>query len=405
MKQVFLSYARLDAKKAQRLYRDLTAGKRLSVWFDRMDLLPGMRWEPAIRKAIRESRYFIALLSRDAVSRRGFRHTELRQALGVLREFPEDKIFLIPTRLDDCTMPAEILQDLTYADLFPTWKGGLDRLRQALRVALPAPRTRKNTRVRSSAQPRRAPLGGKGKGHPVYRVSLAAMGADNARLRQVADGLNGVQSMFRFSSTTLRVPGKATRVLRGNPQLHLQSIPASFYERLKAFDVDYVLCMTRRLLSFDEKGATYSNYLSSPSPSLPNVWFISTGAAERYAREAGVSTEVAIASRIISQIVSHFLDLDYHEQTRSCPMDFTRSHDDLVGGLRSGRFCRQCASQLARHPDLERVVLAMEKWGRASGKQEPGTSHASQERPVTPARTSPRTSSPSPRSRRRRAPR
>src|SRR5262245_4720292 len=125
MKQVFLSYARTDGDKAKRLYRDLSRLPSIHVWFDREDLLAGLLWRPAIRKAIRESKFFIALLSCAAVSKRGFRHTELREALEVMQEFPENRIFLIPTRLDDCRMPVDKLEDITCADLFPDWDEGV----------------------------------------------------------------------------------------------------------------------------------------------------------------------------------------------------------------------------------------------------------------------------------------
>lgn len=106
MKKVFLSYARADARKAKRLYEDLSRKPSLRVWFDR-NLLPGQRWEPAIRKAIRESDYFLAVLSKKAVSNRGFRHTELREALRVAEEFPENSIYRTPLLRISLTVTAQ----------------------------------------------------------------------------------------------------------------------------------------------------------------------------------------------------------------------------------------------------------------------------------------------------------
>src|SRR5262245_12682022 len=98
MRQVFLSYARIDGRRARRLHLDLSASTGIRVWFDRVDLLPGMKWRPAIRKAIRESERFVALFSNRSVRSDGYRDTELAQALSILKEFPEDRIFLIPAR-------------------------------------------------------------------------------------------------------------------------------------------------------------------------------------------------------------------------------------------------------------------------------------------------------------------
>jgi len=72
---------------------------------DEFDLVPGQDWELEIHQNIRNSDYFIACLSNNSVSKRGYVQKELRQALTVLDEFPEGKIFIIPIRLDDCSVP------------------------------------------------------------------------------------------------------------------------------------------------------------------------------------------------------------------------------------------------------------------------------------------------------------
>jgi hypothetical protein len=41
---------------------------------------------------------------------------------------PLDEIFLIPLRLDDCTVPRRISKQIQYLDLFPDWKAGVNRL-------------------------------------------------------------------------------------------------------------------------------------------------------------------------------------------------------------------------------------------------------------------------------------
>jgi hypothetical protein len=67
MKQIFLSYARKDIDWAERLYNDLTR-RGLKVWMDKKNLIPGQEWHPAIQKAIKESAYFLALLSSSSIS-------------------------------------------------------------------------------------------------------------------------------------------------------------------------------------------------------------------------------------------------------------------------------------------------------------------------------------------------
>lgn len=115
---VFISYAREDMALARTLFNDLkNAG--LAPWLDLECLLPGVKWRVAISQAIRNSRYFLALLSSNAVSREGYVQKEIREALELLDNFPEDEIFVIPARLDDCKPSHEKLQELCWVDLFP----------------------------------------------------------------------------------------------------------------------------------------------------------------------------------------------------------------------------------------------------------------------------------------------
>ena len=131
--RVFLSYAREDLEKARQLYNDLKH-ERIEVWWDRVDLLPGQDWEAEIAQAIRESSYFLALLSSKSLSKRGYVQKELKMALDVLDEFPPSEIYIIPARLDSCVPYEKKLRNLHYADLFPSYDEGL---KQILRVLLP----------------------------------------------------------------------------------------------------------------------------------------------------------------------------------------------------------------------------------------------------------------------------
>jgi cold shock CspA family protein len=103
---------------------------------DKTNLLPGQDWEKTIRAAIANSDYFLALLSSHSVSKRGFVQKELRRALEVAEEFPEDKIFVIPVRLDACEPSFAGIQKLHRTDLFPNYSLGLQEL---LRVLLYSP--------------------------------------------------------------------------------------------------------------------------------------------------------------------------------------------------------------------------------------------------------------------------
>jgi hypothetical protein len=120
MKTAFLSYTRADVSFARALAADLREGG-LAVWLDEDSLLPGQRWRDAVVNAIRRADYFIALLSTRSVDKRGYVQAEIGQALSLLEEFPPNRIFVIPARLDACEASHPRLRDLHWVDLFPEW--------------------------------------------------------------------------------------------------------------------------------------------------------------------------------------------------------------------------------------------------------------------------------------------
>jgi hypothetical protein len=125
--KVFVCYAREDIAHARRLASDLRA-VGVEVWFDKDTLRPGERWETAIRRAIKASDFFVAVLSTHSLKKRGFVQTELRTALDILLQVPEEEIYLIPARIEPCEPSHPALTQLNYLDLFPDWEAGINRL-------------------------------------------------------------------------------------------------------------------------------------------------------------------------------------------------------------------------------------------------------------------------------------
>jgi hypothetical protein len=124
---VFLSYAREDIKQARRLFNDL---RKLGVaaWFDEEYLLPGQKWKVTIRQAIRDSRFFLALLSTNSLNKRGYVQKEVREAFDIMDEYPDSAIYLIPVRLENCSPSDDRLSNLHWVDMFPVWEEGLARI-------------------------------------------------------------------------------------------------------------------------------------------------------------------------------------------------------------------------------------------------------------------------------------
>ncbi|MGE0084629.1 MAG: TIR domain-containing protein [Desulfococcaceae bacterium] len=124
---VFISYAPNDRAVAEKLHADLKK-RGLNPWMADTDLLPGQKKEETIRRTIRQSTYFLAVLSAASFSQRGAIHKEIRQALDLLDEFPDSDVFVIPLRTDNCPISHEKLENLVPVDLFPDYSKGIERL-------------------------------------------------------------------------------------------------------------------------------------------------------------------------------------------------------------------------------------------------------------------------------------
>lgn len=125
--QVFISYAKEDKQLAEKLYRDLQQAG-LNPWIDSVNLIAGQPWEITIRKAMHDSDYVIALLSSRSVKKRGFVQKEIRHALEIAKEYPEDKLYILVLRLDECEPSFEDLRRLHWTDLFPSYEEGFSDL-------------------------------------------------------------------------------------------------------------------------------------------------------------------------------------------------------------------------------------------------------------------------------------
>jgi HEAT repeat protein len=128
--RTFLSYARPDLQRVQKVYDDLKR-RGVDVWFDRIDLLPG-KWKPQILRAIRRSRYFLICLSKAALSKTGddpgFQDTELNEAYNIAIDQDEKSFVIIPLRLEECDRGDNRLSQFQQFDLFVDWEEAVDRL-------------------------------------------------------------------------------------------------------------------------------------------------------------------------------------------------------------------------------------------------------------------------------------
>ncbi len=131
--RVFLCHSSADKPAVRELYQKLRAEPWIQPWLDEEELYPGQDWETEIEKAVELSDVVLVCLSNGSINKRGFVQKELRFALDVALEMPEETIFIVPLRLEECTPPRS-LRDWQYADYFEGQRErGFERLLVSLR--------------------------------------------------------------------------------------------------------------------------------------------------------------------------------------------------------------------------------------------------------------------------------
>ena len=115
-RQVFISYAKEDVKKAKSLYKMLFENN-IRAWIDIEELDPGENWDAGIRQAIRDCQYVIVLLSNNSITKKGYVQKEIKEALDIADTFPENEIFILPVRLEACRVP-ERFNKWQWSDFF-----------------------------------------------------------------------------------------------------------------------------------------------------------------------------------------------------------------------------------------------------------------------------------------------
>ena len=127
--RVFLCHASEDKPLVREWYYRLRESG-VEPWLDEESLLPGQHWEKEIPRAIRNSHAIIVFLSTWTINKEGYVQKEIKYALDVADEKPDDTIFIIPVKLEECTVP-DRLSRFQWLDIFD--KSSYDRLIRALR--------------------------------------------------------------------------------------------------------------------------------------------------------------------------------------------------------------------------------------------------------------------------------
>jgi TIR domain len=118
-------------------------------WLDEKKLLPAQRWADVIEDAVRASDVVVVCLSSGSVSKEGFLQREIKFALQVADEKPDDTMYIVPARLEPVELPRRF-RELQAANLYEP--DGYDRLKQSLaqraaQVAAAPPKPTSGVRV------------------------------------------------------------------------------------------------------------------------------------------------------------------------------------------------------------------------------------------------------------------
>lgn len=76
--------------------------QEINAWLDVRCLAVGTNRQFEIKRAIRDSRYFILLLSKHSINKRGFVQKEMKEAIDVLQESPKANRYGRYGLIQDC---------------------------------------------------------------------------------------------------------------------------------------------------------------------------------------------------------------------------------------------------------------------------------------------------------------
>ncbi len=132
--QIFISYPIEDEVYAKDLYKKLSEAG-FKPWMFSEDLMPGESTLSGPEKALRQSDFFLAVITQATTSRPGYFVNEYRIAKEIWKERGEG-IFIIPVRIERCEVP-QTLKEFQTVDIFTG--GGWDKLLNVLHSAVGAP--------------------------------------------------------------------------------------------------------------------------------------------------------------------------------------------------------------------------------------------------------------------------
>ncbi len=81
-----------------------------------------------IYNAINTSKFFIVILSSEAINTRGYFHKEIKIALDIVRELPNNQVFIIPVRINDCNVEDDYFRNIHWVDMFNSYEKAIEKI-------------------------------------------------------------------------------------------------------------------------------------------------------------------------------------------------------------------------------------------------------------------------------------
>lgn len=106
--KIFLCHASEDKEKVRELYWRLS-NEGFDPWLDEEKLLPGEDYKYKISQAVKESHVVLVCLSNKSVTKTGYFQKEIKYALDQADEQPENVIYIIPLKLEECNVPIRLV--------------------------------------------------------------------------------------------------------------------------------------------------------------------------------------------------------------------------------------------------------------------------------------------------------
>ena len=126
---IFMSYSKYDINQVEKLY-DILKHHKFNPWIDEKRLFPGQNWEYEILSNIEKADIILICLSSNSTNKPGFLQKEIKQALEESEKLPENSTFIIPVKLNECTIP-EKLRKWQWAEIYH--RDGINKLIQSLK--------------------------------------------------------------------------------------------------------------------------------------------------------------------------------------------------------------------------------------------------------------------------------